>query len=251
MWRMRKYGFENEYGSSLEYGLKFLEYPTFSYGHEIVEETEIAGKENCYMEHTGCYEDTVITNSMEFTCNSLSEYESEMRKIRSWLKRTKKVIYTDLGEQYFVVKRVEIEEKRAFHCIGLLTVYFICEPAVYLVSGDQEYSISDVLSNPYSICHPLYIVSGHYGSYKLIVNGNTVEVYVSSSDGSNSTPTYIDTEKMMTYTENGMRNTYLTGDYESLYLQEGENTIETPKSTSGLSMGYTPTVKVIPRWRCI
>ena len=215
-------------------------------------ENEVQGRDGSLIESDEKYED--ITIPVKFNYKTIeSNWHEVFRKAKKWLfsNGTKKLIFNDDANYFYLVKRVEIgDNERLSGRIGSFSVNFICEPYQYLISGETEYDISDVLNNPYDECHPVYIVSGHYGSYKLIVNGNTVEVNVSTLDGKTSTPTYIDSEKMMTYTEDGIRNTYLKGDYESLYLQEGENTIETPKSTSGLAQGYTPTVKVIPRWRC-
>lgn len=244
---MRKYGFDNGHGKSFDYGLRFLEYPSFFYGREKVKETEIAGKENSYMEYTGCFENTVISNKLEFSCESLSDFETKMRDIRKWINRTQKVTYTDMEGRYFVVKRIEIEEKRLFHCIGQLSVTFVCDPYQYVVDGDTEqsitgtisYGVSGVLTNEYSVSHPIYIISGVIAMCNLNVNGTTVEVNVVER-------TYVDTERMLTYTDSGVYNRRLTGDYQDLYLIEGENTIQVTAQTSS-----PPKLKVIPRWRCI
>lgn len=216
------------------------------------EEYDVNGRDGVYIENENTYDDIEIVVDFILIIKDGKMHDS-FRKIKKWLlsSGTGKLVFTDDPEYFYLVKRVKIEEAKQLGDRGsVFSVNFICEPYQYLISGETEYGISDVLNNPYDECHPLYIVSGRYGTYKLIVNGNTVEVYVSTSDGKTSTPTYIDTEKMIAYTEDGIRNTYLKGDYESLYLQEGENTIETPKSTSGHAQGYTSTVKVIPRWRC-
>ena len=53
----------------------------------------------------------------------------------------------------------------------------------------------------------------------------------------------IDTDLMLAYRQDGrMMNTSVTGDYQELYLKEGDNTIEI---TEGFGL------KVIPNWRCL
>lgn len=70
----------------------------------------------------------------------------------------------------------------------------------------------------------------------LTVNGKKVTANV----GQNLT---IDTELMMAYREDGtIQNTALTGDYEELFLQPGDNTIT-------FSSGFI--VSIVPRWRIL
>lgn len=108
---------------------------------------------------------------------------------------------------------------------------------MFLVSGKREYDYRsrEIQYNPYDICHPVYKITGN-GNCTLTVNGRTMKATV----GQNLT---VDTEKMLAYRKDGtIMNTAVTGDYEELYLQPGENDI---KITSGF------TLKVIPNWRCL
>ena len=51
----------------------------------------------------------------------------------------------------------------------------------------------------------------------------------------------IDTDRMISYNDQMVgQNTAVTGDYEDLYLQEGDNTIS-------VSTGFT--LSIIPNWR--
>ena len=53
----------------------------------------------------------------------------------------------------------------------------------------------------------------------------------------------IDTDRMLTYRQDGkLENASVKGDYEDLYLEEGENMI---RITPGFEL------KVIPNWRCL
>ena len=73
------------------------------------------------------------------------------------------------------------------------------------------------------------------GMCTLTVNGNTMTANV----GQNLT---IDTDRMIAYRSDGtLNNTQVTGNYEDMYLLNGENEI----SFSGGEL------KVIPNWRCL
>lgn len=202
---------------------------------------EVQGRDGSLIETDGKYKDTTIRVEVNYKTPEANWHEV-FRNAKKWLfsNGTKKLIFNDDPDYFYLVKRVEIgENERLANRIGSFFIDFICEPFQYLISGESEYSISQVLNNPYSECHPIYIVSGTSTIYKLTVNGNIVEINVVGK-------TYIDTEKMITYTESGIKNSLLTGDYTNLYLKEGQNTITTSSSS-----GYTPSVKVVPRWRCL
>ena len=82
---------------------------------------------------------------------------------------------------------------------------------------------------------PVYKITGN-GGCTLTVNGKAMKATV----GQNLT---INTELMIAYRTDGtLQNGKVTGDYEDLYLLEGENQISITK-------GFD--LKVIPNWRCI
>lgn len=92
----------------------------------------------------------------------------------------------------------------------------------------------DVLWNQYLTCHPTYKITAE-GMCTLTVNGNTMTANV----GQNLT---IDTDRMIAYRSDGtLNNTQVKGNYEDMYLLNGENEI----SFSGGEL------KVIPNWRCL
>ena len=96
-------------------------------------------------------------------------------------------------------------------------------------------SIADVLYNPYALSKPIYMITGE-GMCTLTVNGKSVTANV----GQNLT---INTDLMLAYRKDGtMMNTAVTGDYEDLWLNSGENSITI---TSGFSLA------IIPNWRCL
>ena len=85
------------------------------------------------------------------------------------------------------------------------------------------------------ISHPIYRISGT-GSCTLTVNGKTMKVTVNQE-------ITIDTERMIANNAQMVnQSNLLVGNYEDLYLQEGDNTIT-------VSTGFT--LNVIPNWRVL
>lgn len=231
----KRFGFANEAGTSEEYGIRFLSYPAFDFGTEKIESIEVPGRVGTLTRRTGEYSDTTIENEIEFKVSSKGEYEQTLSLIRRWLMETKKIIYSDMDKYYFRAKKVSISDiKRKYGIYGILTVVFTCDPIMYLIEGDSEILIADTLTliNNYNKSRPIYTISGE-GICEITVNGKIVTANV----GQNIT---IDTTLMQTYREDGtLNNMSITGDYEDLHLQEGENIISV---TSGFEL------KIIPKW---
>lgn len=233
---MTDYGFTiNMTEKSFDKGLCFLEHPIFEYGKERVDLIEVPGSQGSLSEHTGIYSDTIITNRMEFRSVS-GNFDLELIKIKEWIMMAETVIYSDMPEVFFKVKKVEFDEdERIQQRIGTITAIFTCAPGIYLLDGQNEQTVQVEIENEYSCSCPIYKIAGE-GVCTLNVNGNTMTANV----GQNLT---IDTEKKMAYRLDGfMQNTEVSGDYEKLYLQKGKNSIS-------ISSGFVLTV--IPNWRWI
>lgn len=136
-----------------------------------------------------------------------------------------KVLHTTIGDAERSVKQV-----------GEFTVNFLCEGYAYLSRGQENYDAAKVAYNPYSVCHPTYFISGN-GTCTLTVNGNEMKAVVGQS-------LVINTDLMLAYSEDSgeLQNTAVTGNYEDLYLEEGDNTIII---TDGFGLS------VIPNWRSV
>ena len=148
---------------------------------------------------------------------------------------TGRIVYTDMEEYYFLVKKVSIDDiKKKYGIFGDITVTFTCDPVMYLQEGDVSVPISGTLRlyNPWSESHPIFKISGE-GVCKVTVNGKEVSANVGQN-------LLINADLMQAYREDGvLNNTAITGDYEDLYLQEGLNEIS-------VSSGFT--AEVIPKW---
>ena len=232
---MRKYGFDNENGTTFSHGLRFLEFPQFDYGYEVIENKVIPGRVGTLTVRTGRCTDTTITNVLEFTSDTVEMFETKLNEIKKWLMETQKLVYTDKEDRFFLVKKVEFSNvKRKYGVFGNITVVFTCEPFAYFRCGEYEVDIDNVY-NSFSWAQPVYKITGD-GICTLTVNGKSLIANVSGDLS-------IDTEKMICYRRDGTsQNTAVSGNYEDLFLQEGENVISV---TDGFEC------KVVPRWRCL
>lgn len=234
---VREFGFETDNGTSMSYGLRFLEYPVFVFGTENIKFINIPGRADPLTNRTGTYSNTIIKNKLEFVSREKAENCMHALQIESWLKKIKTVKYSDLESYFFKVKKVKVETERKYGFYGVVNVEFECDPSIYLEDGKKEITMQGKpnLYNQYSPACPIYKITGE-GMCTLTVNGKTMKANV----GQNLT---IDTENMLAYRQDGtLANTSVTGDYEDLYLKSGNNTI---------SISPNFALKIIPNWRCL
>lgn len=199
--------------------------------------TAVPGRDGALIEFDGSYEPITIPVSMNFISDSADDWAEDFRTAKDWLSATGcKLVFGDDGDYFYNVYYCEITTaERTAKRLGSFTAEFVCAPYKYLYSGLEEYSYSEVLSNPYALCHPTYLITG-VGECDLTVNGNTLTAWITSN-------ITIDTERMIAYTDDGeVSNTSVSGNYDELYLESGTNTITV---TSGF------TLTVIPNWRCL
>lgn len=160
------------------------------------------------------------------------------RGAKKWLltKLSGKLVFSDDPEFFYKVKTVSINTAtRTVKTIGEFTASFVCEGYQYLKSGAYECGMDDVKYNPYSLSKPVYRITGE-GMCNLVVNGKTMTANVGQE-------IIINTDTMLAYRSNGtLQNTLISGDYENLWLVQGENTVSI---TSGFALS------IIPNWRCI
>lgn len=199
------------------------------------EKYDISGRDGDMIVSGGHYDDIQITVPFNYT--EYGDWGNTYRNAKRWLnaKGSQKLKLSRMDNYFYIVKRVEIgNEKRSVAHAGSFEVVFVCDPYTYLESGLIELSAGE-LYNANALSHPKYMITGN-GSCTLTVNGKTMTAVV----GQNMT---IDTDRMIAYRVDGtMMNTSVSGDYEELYLQPGENTLSI---TDGFEL------KIIPNWRCL
>lgn len=232
---MHRYGFEFNGETAQSHHIYVENRPNIPVGKEKMEYIKIAGKDTPVAVRTGNYENVEIHVDCGWKVDK-KLWNEKIREVRRWLRGAGILTFSDSTETFWKVNEVIIKEfVRTIKKYGNFRVKFVCEPHEYIKEGLQEMEMQDATYNPYDLCHPTYLITGN-GACALTVNGKTMKATV----GQNLT---VDTERMLAYRRDGaIMNTAVTGDYEDLYLQPGENDI---KITSGF------TLKVIPNWRCL
>lgn len=220
-----------------EIGLKVKERPSIPAPEENIEFITVPGRDGSLTIRDGTVKDIVI--NITFTFYTKPELFAEIfRKAKKWLlgKGKKRLEFSDDTDFFYQVRNVTIgTSERTARVIGEFTAEFSCCGCQYLIDGVREHKLEEVRYNPHFIAHPIYKIKGE-GKCTLNVNGNVLKANI----GQNLT---VDTELMIAYREDGtLANTEVSGDYENLYLLEGENKIDI---TDGFEL------KVIPNWRCL
>lgn len=208
---------------------------------------EIPGKEKTVSFIDGGKRDESITIDENFyknveislKCSFKMEpdrWNAKRRSLQRWLSGSGELKFSDDPEVFWRVKKVQISKfERPLRKYGVFEIKFTCSPHEYVSEGKKFKAIGDVLFNPYDICYPEYKIAGD-GICILAVNGKTMQANV----GQNLT---INTELMLAYREDGaMMNSSVTGEYENLCLNPGENTIS-------ISPGFFLEIKPNWRWR--
>lgn len=197
----------------------------------------IPGRDGELYDYEDAVEDIGIKVKFGFFCKP-ELWGNRFRGAKQWLLGNKQgqLILGDDPDIFYKVKNVIVgTAEREVKDIGEFEVTFVCDGCQYIRAGQSEYDVSEVLQNPYWISKPIYIITGE-GICVLSVNGNDMTANI----GQNIT---IDTGRMIAYRLDGtVENTSVTGDYEELYLNPGENEISI---TEGFEL------KIIPNWRCL
>lgn len=222
--------------SGKEIGVWVKERPAIPAPVLRAEQISVPGRDGYLYRKTREVED--ITLSVNFGFNSPeSMWQETFRCAKKWLSSIGDglLVLSDSSGYCYKVKNVTVgESEREAKIFGVFTVDFACAGCHYSIEGQQIYSdIKKVSYNPGFMCKPIYYITGE-GVCTLTVNSKKVTANV----GQNIT---IDTELMMAYRQDGtIANTTITGDYENLYMEEGDNTI---------SITDKFTLKVKPNWR--
>lgn len=218
-------------------GVMVSKRPSIPSTEYVAEEIEIPGRDGKLYRELGNVSDITISIPFVFISDPY-RWQDRFREAKKWLlgKEDNKLILGDDPGYFYKVKHTSVgESERKVMESGEFTVDFICDGYLYVIEGAEEHEVSDILYNPYALCHPIYVITGE-GMCTLNVNGNAMTANI----GQNLT---VNTDLMLAYRTDGtFQNAAVTGDYESLYLQEGGNTVE-------LSAGFG--LKVIPNWRCL
>lgn len=200
-------------------------------------EKDIPGVDGKYYIRENTVQDIVIPIEFNFM-GYPKEWFSYFREAKSWLfqRGINALKFGDDTEYFYKVKKVEIgTAERLGYEIGKFTANFYCSGYNYRIDGTEEYDAEDVQYNPYEICRPVYCVRGN-GTFLMEVNGKKFSAEVRKE-------LYIDTERWIAYDKDKkICNEAVTGDYEDMYINPGENSISK-------SRGFELIVR--PNWRCL
>lgn len=201
-----------------------------------LKETVIPGRSGVLIEDEGTWEPITIPIEFNFM-GKPEEWGSIYRNAKKWLlSGVGHLRFSDDWNYFYKVLVCKITDtERVSKKIGKFNAEFTCDPYTYMISGLQEIPLGEEIFNYGEISCPVYKITGN-GDCTLTVNGNNMKAVV----GQNLT---IDTDLMVTHRLDGtLQNGKVTGKYEDLYLQEGENQVSITK-------GFD--LKIIPNWRCI
>lgn len=234
-YKMQEYFYFND-ESCEDYDVIIAGNPDIEIPEDDTDEITIPGRDGSLFVSNGRKEPITISLECDFISDSKDEWWEAFRKVKSWLTGSGTLQFDDDGDYFYnVLQCTASGHKRQHWKLGTFTVKFTCIPYMYLSSGLTEYDYTEVLTNQYDVCHPIYNITG-VGSCTLTVNGNAMTAWVTSN-------LTIDTERMIAYTDDGeVSNTAVSGNYDELYLESGTNTIT-------ITSGFTLTV--IPNWRCL
>lgn len=211
-----------------EYGVIFNGFPKVTYGAVQYTTTSVNGRcGDLLTKHRGRGNATI-----ECTFAMIHDNVHErFRALRKWLNGSGKLELSESTDSFYEVLLVEQPViQRQARIFGLYTVKFIVYPYEFLKTGQVEKA--NLTTNPYCECMPMYTITGE-GDCILTVNDKELKACVSGT-------LIVDTRRMQSYKEDlTSANTLVSGDYEDLFLQSGNNVIS-------ISDGFTLSIK--PNW---
>lgn len=230
MWQLE---FNNETNENYEILATRPKIPCSSFKKEF---KNVPGRDGALCITSKEIEDIAISVKFHFVCKR-NDWMKKFRKAKKWLlSNGKELEFSDDPDFFYRVKNVTIGvAEREVKEVGEFEAAFLCYGAQYYKDGKYKVDYTKIRYNPGIFSQPIYLITGE-GACTLTVNGKSITADVAQN-------LTIDTERMIAYREDGtLQNTAISGNYEDLYLQEGENTITI---TNGFEC------KVIPRWRCL
>ena len=198
------------------------------------EYVQVAGRDGSLLVTDGTYENIAINVPMNYVSRADKQGEA-FRQAKSWLRGNGRLKFSDDIDVFFKVKAAAVvANQRRIKWGSDMEAEFICDPYTYFNAGLIPITPGNIF-NPYDYSKPIYKITGE-GLCTLTVNGESVTANV----GQNIT---IDTDLMLSYRTDGtMQNTNVTGDYNKLWLNEGDNAV-------AISAGFN--LQIIPNWRTL
>ena len=219
--------------NSNDFDIVVEKYPEFYIPVKSFDKVSIAGNDKAEYRQ-GTYEPIILS----FECYIKDRTPSKIREVSRWLNSNTegKLIRGDDEEVYYNARVVNaIPISKVAKSFGRFIIQFECEPFAYKLNDEviTVTSNTEIENLGISVSKPIYKVYGN-GEIKIKVNGNEVTLYGVGSY------IEIDTDLMECYKDNVSMNTSMSGNYTSLWLNEGINNIE----FTGASK-----IEITPKWR--
>ena len=219
-----------------DFGLRMVEYPTVPAAKKIYNTYTIPGRAGQLVQDTNTKENIIIPVTLvEITKEKDQfEYRDYIRQISGWLKGSGWLQFSDEQETRYKVLTVQVgQSQRNTPIYGAINMEFTIEPYEYATNGLNSHDAEVVTYNGYDLCKPLYEINGN-ATGTLTVNGNQFKINTIER-------LTIDSALMLAWktVDGEVVSQVVAGDYEDLWLPNGENTITV---TEGLQC------KITPRW---
>ncbi|WP_160678767.1 distal tail protein Dit [Clostridium sp. C8-1-8] len=204
--------------------LLFVETPSIPISLENVENIEVDGRNGTLTRKLGTYKDKVIP--IKFRLNTKDElYYNRIQEIEEWMNvvEDKTMIFSFYNERKLIVKSIQATDiKRQLEWYGEFEITFTYEPFSYPLYEDS-FETTDKIFKVYNTgniyCEPYYKLTGN-GDITIKVNNNNITITGVSGYIELDSNLYLCWKDIYNYTNN------MTGKFEFLHLQKGENNIE-------------------------
>lgn len=214
--------------------LLFVETPSIPISLENVENIEVDGRNGTLTRRLGTYGDKII--NIKFRLNTNDElYYSRIQEIEEWLNilDDKNLIFSFYDDKKFIVKSIECTDiQRQLEWYGDFDVKFTCESFHYPLYEDN-FETTDKIFKVYNIgnvyCEPYYRLTGN-GDITIKVNDNFIELTDVNGYIELDSNLYLCWKDIYNYMNN------MTGKFEFLHLQKGENNIEVTGNVSKIEI---------------
>lgn len=222
--------------SASSLGIYVIKRPDYPEVTEKKETYNIPSRDGILYFHTELYNDVEIEVSVNFMAENENSFGIMCRKLNAWVIGTynKKLKFLDDFNFFRKVKYAEISAIQRSGRLGNAEIKFVCDPYMYLVDSDQFQSFSGNITNDYMLSKPVYKIEGN----GLCILKKDVKEFQIQVPG----VIFVDSEKMIAYTEDKVANTNVQGFYSTLFLEPGINTFS-------ITTGFN--VMIAPYWRTL
>lgn len=222
--------------SASSLGIYVVKRPDYPEVTEKKETYNIPSRDGILYSHTELYDDAEIEVPVNFMAEDENSFGIMCRKLNAWVigMYNKKLEFSDDSNFFRKVKYAKTSVIQRSGRLGNTEIKFVCDPYMYLVNSDQFQSFSGSITNNYMLSKPVYKIEGN-GLCVLKKDAKEFQIQVPGT-------IWVDSEKMIAYTEDKVANTNVQGFYSTLFLGPGINTFS-------ITAGFN--VMIAPYWRTL